>query len=140
MSDAATTFGLPGLFLSSFLSATLLPGNSELVLLAVLHAAPQLRWPALALATLGNTLGGMTSYLIGRLFPRPATSRAVDWLTRYGPAALLLSWVPVVGDGLCVAAGWLRQNALAAFVFMALGKGARYAALAAGLAWYRGQA
>ena len=46
-----------------------------------------------------QTLGGMTSYLVGRLFPRPQQSRALAWLTRYGPAALLLSWVPVIGDG-----------------------------------------
>ena len=129
--------GLAGLFASSFLSATLLPGNSEIVFVALLHHAPELEGRALAVATLGNTLGGMTSYLVGRLFPRPQQSRALAWLTRYGPAALLLSWVPVIGDALCVASGWLRQNAIAATLFMALGKFARYYALAAGLAWWR---
>ena len=90
------------------------------------------------MATLGNTLGGLTSYLVGRLFPGPEASRAVAWLQRYGPPALLLSWTPIVGDGLCVAAGWLRQNAVAAALFIAVGKFARYWALAAGLAWWRG--
>ena len=129
--------GLAGLFASSFLSATLLPGNSEIVFVALLHHAPELEGRALAVATLGNTLGGMTSYLVGRLFPRPQQSRALAWLTRYGPAALLLSWVPVIGDALCVASGWLRQNAIAATLFIATGKFARYWALAAGLSWWR---
>ena len=129
--------GLAGLFASSFLSATLLPGNSEIVFVALLHHAPELEGRALAVATLGNTLGGMTSYLVGRLLPRPQHNRALAWLTRYGPAALLLSWVPVIGDALCVASGWLRQNAIAATLFIAAGKFARYWALAAGLSWWR---
>jgi len=129
--------GLAGLFASSFLSATLLPGNSEIVLVALLHEAPELESRALAVATLGNTLGGMTSYFVGRLLPKPQHSRALAWLARYGPAALLLSWVPVIGDGLCVAAGWLRQNVVAVAVFIAIGKFARYWALAAGVSWWR---
>ncbi len=138
MNGSLETLGLGGLFLSSFLSATLLPGNSEVVLLALLHEAPALKWPAVTLATLGNTLGGMTSYLVGRVLPEPVENRALAWMRRYGPAALLLAWVPVAGDGLCVASGWLRQNALAAAVFIALGKAARYWVLAEGLAWIRG--
>ena len=130
------SLSLWGLFASSILSATLLPGNSELVLVAVLHQAPALKWPAILIATAGNTLGGMTSYLIGRLFPKPQGSRVVAWLTRYGPAALLLSWAPVVGDALCVASGWLRQNATAAAVFIAAGKFLRYWVLAEGLALF----
>lgn len=127
------TLGLWGLLASSFLSATLLPGNSELVLVALLHEAPALEWPALGVATLGNTAGGLTSYLVGRLFPKPHAGRAVAWLTRYGPAALLLSWLPVIGDALCVASGWLRQNVAAAAAFIAIGKFARYWALAEGV-------
>ncbi len=125
--------GLWGLFASSFLSATLLPGNSELALVALLHHAPELKWSALAVATFGNTLGGFTSYLIGRLFPRPRDGRAAAWMRRYGAPALLLAWAPLIGDALCVAAGWLRQNAAAALLFMAVGKFARYWVLATGL-------
>jgi len=128
---------LAGLFASSFLSATLLPGNSEIVFVALLHQMPELEGRALAVATLGNTLGGMTSYLVGRLLPKPQQNRALAWLTRHGPAALLLSWVPVIGDGLCVAAGWLRQNIVAVAVFITVGKFARYWTLAAGLSWWR---
>jgi membrane protein YqaA with SNARE-associated domain len=131
------TGALAGLFASSFLSATLLPGNSELVFLALVQRWPELHVPALFVATLGNSLGGMTSYAIGRLFPKPQSGRALAWLTRYGPAALLLSWLPVIGDALCVASGWLRQNAAIAALFIAVGKFARYWALAAGLAWWR---
>jgi len=131
------TAGLAALFASSFLSATLLPGNSEIVFLALVHQMPELEARALAVATVGNTLGGMTSYLIGRLFPKPRENRAVAWLARYGPAALLLSWAPVIGDALCVASGWLRQNIVAVALFMAAGKFARYWALAAGLSWWR---
>ena len=138
MDGPFTSLGLAGLFASAFLSATLLPGNSEIVLLALLNEAPALKWPALAVATVGNTLGGMTSYLIGRLFPKLVANRGVTWLRRYGPAALLLSWVPVIGDGLCVASGWLRQNAVAATTFIAIGKAARYWALAEGVGWLRG--
>jgi membrane protein YqaA with SNARE-associated domain len=130
------TLGLWGLLASSFLSATLLPGNSEIVFVALVHHAPALEGPALAVATLGNTLGGLTSYLVGRLFPKPRESRAVAWLQRFGPAALLLSWTPVIGDGLCVASGWLRQNLAAAALFIAVGKFARYWALAEGVAWW----
>ena len=131
------TLGLAGLAASAFLSATLLPGNSEIVLVALLHQAPALKWSAVAVASVANTLGGLTSYAIGRLFPQPAPGRATVWLQRYGPPALLLSWVPVIGDGLCVAAGWLRQNAAAVVLFIAVGKVARYVALVAGWDWLR---
>ena len=132
------SLGLWGLFASAFLSATLLPGNSEVVFVALLHHAPALAVPALAVATLGNTLGGLTSYLVGHLLPRPKEGRALALLERYGTPALLLSWVPVIGDGLCVASGWLRLNVFAAALFIATGKFARYWALAQGLAWWRG--
>jgi membrane protein YqaA with SNARE-associated domain len=135
MDTSLDTWGLGALFASSFLSATLLPGNSEFVLVGLLHEAPTLKWSALAIATLGNTLGGMTSYLVGRLLPRPPEHRTLAWLHRFGPAALLLSWVPVVGDALCVGAGWLRQNAALAMLFIATGKFLRYWALAEGLRW-----
>jgi membrane protein YqaA with SNARE-associated domain len=137
MSASFEAVSLWGLLASSFLSATLLPGNSELVFAALVHHAPALKWPALAIATLGNTLGGLTSYVIGRVFPKPQQGRGVAWLERYGPPVLLLSWVPIVGDALCVASGWLRQNAAYAALFIAAGKFIRYWALAEGVAWWR---
>lgn len=121
---------LGALFLASFLAATVLPGGSEVVLFAVLALHPERLWLALGLATLGNTLGGMTSYLLGRFLPRERDHRAAAWLQRHGSPALLLAWAPLVGDALCVAAGWLRINPWAAALFMLLGKAARYGAVA----------
>jgi membrane protein YqaA with SNARE-associated domain len=114
------------LFGSSFLAATLLPGGSEAVLFGMLKLYPEQFWPALGVATLGNTLGGMSSYLIGRLVPQKKGLRGLPALQKYGSPALLLAWVPFVGDPLCVAAGWLRLNPWLSALFMALGKFARY--------------
>jgi membrane protein YqaA with SNARE-associated domain len=119
--------GLGTLFLSSFLAATLLPGGSEVVFGALLLSDTVTLASALAVATLGNTLGGLSTYLIGRLVPDTKTdARMVGWLRRWGSPVLLLSWLPLVGDALCLAAGWLRVRALWATVFIAVGKGVRY--------------
>ena len=121
--------GLAGLFLASFLAATLLPGGSEAVLAALLLAHPEQAIPALILATLGNTLGGMSTYAMGRLIPAKAGESAVrhiDILRRHGAPALLLAWTPIVGDALCAAAGWLRLPWLPCAIWMAIGKGGRY--------------
>lgn len=131
-------WSLWALFASSFLAATLLPGGSEAVLFSVLRMQGGLYWPAIALATLGNTLGGMSSYLVGRMLPagrlqradRPALARARAYARRYGSPALLAAWVPILGDPLCVAAGWLRLPWLVVLVFMALGKLGRYLVVA----------
>ena len=123
MSETASLWTL---FASSFLAATLLPGGSEAVLFAVLKLHPGQMWPALAVATLGNTLGGMSSYLIGRIIPRKKDIRGLATIRKFGAAALLLSWVPIVGDPICVAAGWLRINPWSSMLFMTTGKFARY--------------
>lgn len=121
---------LGGLFFSSFLAATLLPGGSEAVLFGVLKLNPGLLWPALALATLGNTLGGMSSYLLGRILPERKPTKWLGFMRRHGSPALLLAWAPLIGDALCVAAGWLRLNAVHVALFMAAGKLVRYLAIA----------
>ncbi|WIM04912.1 MAG: DedA family protein [Candidatus Nitricoxidivorans perseverans] len=118
--------GLWGLFLSSFLAATLLPGGSEAVLFAVLKAHPDRATAALLLATVGNTLGGMTTYWMGRLLPQRLPPERSTLARRWGAPVLLLAWAPVVGDALCAAAGWLRLPLFASVFWMALGKGARY--------------
>ncbi len=135
MFDVSPDAGLWGLLVSGFLSATLLPGNSEVFLVALVAKYPGLVWQAIAVATVGNTLGGMTSYLVGRLVPRRVDNRAMRWLQRHGEWALLLSWAPVVGDALCVAAGWLRLNAWVSLAMLAIGKCVRYAVLAGGASW-----
>lgn len=132
--------GLWALFISSFLAATLLPGGSEAVLFGLLKMQSASFWPALVVATLGNTLGGLSSYAIGRLLPQriadPRTRagrwqrRTHAWAQRYGSPVLLGAWIPLIGDPLCVAAGWLRLNLLPVTLFMAAGKLARYLAVA----------
>jgi membrane protein YqaA with SNARE-associated domain len=135
MFDLTADTSLWGLFVAAFVSATILPGNSEIVLVAVVAKFPDLLWQSVLIATLGNTLGGMTSYAIGLVVPNKAEGRAIAWLRRYGEWMLLLSWIPLIGDALCVAAGWLRINPFLAMSMMAIGKFARYLALAYGWAW-----
>lgn len=121
-----TPVTLTALFASSFLAATLLPGGSEAVLFALLRQNPEQLWLLLVVATLGNTLGGLSSYLIGRLIPQRKPLKGLATVQRWGSPVLLLSWVPLVGDPLCVAAGWLRLNPLWSLLFIAVGKFARY--------------
>lgn len=125
---------LASLFGSSFLSATLLPGNSEVVLVALLSAGSATPAALVITAALGNTLGGMTNVILGRFLPELKPQRglnmALGWLKRFGPAALLLSWLPVVGDLLCVLAGWLRMPWTLVVLFLCVGKTLRYIALA----------
>jgi membrane protein YqaA with SNARE-associated domain len=127
MSEATSLWAL---FTSSFLAATLLPGGSEVVLFGVLKLHPGQLWAALAVATLGNTLGGLSSYLLGRVIPQKQTLKGLASVQRYGAPVLLLSWVPVIGDPLCVAAGWLRLNPWWSALSIALGKFARYVLIA----------
>ncbi len=133
--------GLAGLFLASFLSATLLPGGSEAVLFAVIKLHPEQAVAALVLASIGNTLGGMSTYAIGRWLPGPQkvgagdTARKEKYLAALrsnGAPALLLAWAPIMGDALCAAAGWLRLPWLPCALWMATGKAARYALVVAG--------
>lgn len=124
------TVSLYALFLSSFFAATLLPGGSEAALFAVLKAYPETLWVALVIATIGNTLGGMVTLVMGWLLPQTQQLKHVDKLRSYGPPALLLAWVPLIGDALCLAAGWLRLNPWQAALFMAIGKFARYGLIA----------
>jgi len=126
-----------GLFLSAFVSSTLLPGGSEAVLLLLAEQSGADKFVLLAVATLGNTLGGMSSWGLGRFiawrFPlrqlADKQQRAVARIRRWGSPALLLSWLPVIGDPLCLAAGWLRTYWLPSLLFIAAGKAARYAVL-----------
>ncbi|AWP31866.1 YqaA family protein [Pantoea eucalypti] len=141
MSDVLTYASMFG---SSFLSATLLPGSSEALLIALLIAKKTSVYGLLVAASLGNTLGGLTNILIGRLLPLKRQGRwhdtAMTWLHRLGPAALLFSWLPVIGDLLCVLAGWLRFAWLPAILFLAVGKTLRYIVIATatlqGMQWW----
>nr|WP_202627164.1 YqaA family protein [Cronobacter sakazakii] len=135
---------LLSLFTSSFLSATLLPGSSEAVLVALLVSVKTAPWLLVLTATIGNSLGGLTNVILGRLFPLRESSRwqerAQGWLQRFGALALLLSWLPLVGDLLCLLAGWLRLPWGPVIFFLCLGKALRYIIIAAatlqGMTWW----
>lgn len=141
MSDALS---LASLFASSFLSSTLLPGNSEVVLVAMLLSGVSQPWLLVLIATMGNSLGGLTNVILGRFFPLREKFRwqekAVGWLKRYGAATLLLSWMPVIGDLLCLLAGWMRISWGPVLFFLCLGKALRYVLLAwvtlQGMTWW----
>jgi membrane protein YqaA with SNARE-associated domain len=122
---------LAALFAASFVAATLFPLPSEAALFAYLQLHPERAALAVAVATLGNTAGGMTSYLIGRLVPQKKLDlKAVRSVKRYGAPMTFFAWLPLVGDALCVAAGWLRIPWAAALGFMAAGRLARYIVVA----------
>ena len=128
--------GLAGLFAASFLASTVVPLSSEAVLFGYLKLYPAQLPAALVLATLGNTLGGLTSYALGRLLPertqKKLDPRVLEKLRRYGSPLTVLAWLPIVGDALCVAAGWLRLNWISVTAFMAVGRLARYWVVAQG--------
>ncbi|MFA7437479.1 YqaA family protein [Castellaniella sp.] len=157
--------GLPAIFFVSLISATLLPLGSEPAVFAFVQLAPHMFWPAVAVATVGNTLGGVVTYVMGagaetlwhqwrrppaaeRAYPpanqpddRGAPARAggrwhqlgSNWFERLGPPALLLSWLPIVGDPLCAVAGWLRLPFWRSVMYMAIGKCLRYIIMTAAL-------
>ncbi len=140
---ALPEYGLSTLFLIAFVSATLLPMGSEPALFGLLKLNPDLFWPAILVATAGNTLGGAVSWAMGwgshQLVNKYRHSethlRALDWLERIGPRACLLSWLPLIGDPLCAVAGWLRLPFWPCLLYMAIGKFARYLTMTAALLW-----
>ena len=134
MLEFSAASGFVALFVASFVAATVLPGGSELVLIAVIHRHPDTLWQAVLIATAGNTLGSITSYGLGRLLPNRVEHRAIATLQKYGYSALLLAWLPVVGDALAVGAGWLRLKPWPVTAALATGKLFRYAVVAGGWA------
>ncbi len=146
--------GLVGLFVAAFLAGSILPFASEAVLVGVLMLGAS-AGAAVSVATLGNVLGALTLYAMGRLVtarrdrpPGPADrllsrlvgtepaglERAEERLRRFGPVALLAAWVPVLGDALVLAAGLFALPIAPVTSYIALGKAARYLALAGAVA------
>lgn len=117
------------LFTSAFVSASLLPGASEAVYLAMLYEHRGWALPLFAAASAGNAFGAMTSYILGRFLPAKRPEVLPRLLNRYGIWALLLSWLPIVGDALPLAAGWLRYHWAGSLALIAAGKAARYGVL-----------
>lgn len=135
--------GLPAIFLISLVSATLLPMGSEPAVFAYVQMAPDMFWPAVLVATVGNTLGGSISFAMGagaetawhNWKGRPPGGRWQDllarWFNRSGPPILLLSWLPGIGDPLCAVAGWMRLPFWPSVAYMAAGKFLRYVIMTA---------
>jgi membrane protein YqaA with SNARE-associated domain len=138
---ALPRYGLSTLFLVAFVSATLLPLGSEPVLYGLLRLNPDMFWPAILVATAGNTLGGALDWWMGygahQVVDKYRHSRshvkAIEWLERLGPKACLLAWLPAVGDPLCAVAGWLKLPFWPSLGYMAVGKFLRYLVMTAAL-------
>ena len=140
---ALPKYGLSTVFIISFVSATLLPLGSEPAVIALVKLDPWLFWPAVFVATAGNTLGGIVTYWMGygaeRAYEKVALhkpeARALQWLRRFGAKACLMSWLPIVGDPLCAVAGWMQLPFWPCVVYMAIGKFARYVTMTAAVIW-----
>lgn len=138
---ALPEYGLSTVAVVSFISATLLPMGSEPAVFGLVKLNPDLFWPAILVATAGNTAGGALDWWLGRgalaLVERSRHStvhvKALDWLERLGPKACLLSWLPAIGDPLCSVAGWLKMPFWPCVFYMAIGKFLRYLVMTAGL-------
>ncbi len=124
-----------GLFISAFISSTIAPGGSEILLVYMVLDKTAHIPVLLSVATLGNTLGAFTTwglgYLAARKYPlesilSPSKQQAITWVTTWGYWALLFSWLPVVGDGFCFAGGWLKMPFFPSAITICLGKAVRY--------------
>jgi membrane protein YqaA with SNARE-associated domain len=132
-------YDLGGLFLSAFISSTVAPGGSEAVLAYMVANGHYQVGMIVIVATIGNTLGAMTTWFLGELAAKkyPATSllpankqKALDFVRKKGIWTLFFTWLPVVGDALCFAGGWLKLPLLQACLIILLGKLGRYAVIA----------
>jgi membrane protein YqaA with SNARE-associated domain len=135
--------GLSTILVISFVSATLLPLGSEPAVFALVKINPAMFWPAILVATAGNSLGGALTWLMGfgthqvvdKYGHSASHVRALRWLERLGPRACLLAWLPLVGDPLCAVAGWLRMPFWSCLLYMTIGKFLRYLVMTAALLW-----
>lgn len=132
--------GYASLFVAAFGAATILPLQSEAVLAALVIAKQYPLWALIAVASMGNTLGAVVNWFLGRELERfrdrkwfpvspAALSRAQDWYARHGRYCLLLSWVPVIGDPLTMVAGIMRERLLFFILTVGVAKTARYVVL-----------
>ena len=140
---ALPQYGLVTVFVVALISATLLPMGSEFAVIGLIKLNPDLFWPTMAVATVGNTVGGAISWWMGygaealyeRIERKRLQLRALSWLEGFGPKACLLSWLPIVGDPLCAIAGLLQLPFWPCVTYMAIGKFLRYVVMTAALLW-----
>lgn len=134
--DWLVSLGYWGLFIGSFLASTVIPFSADVLLVGMLAVGGKLWW-CLTLATVGNWLGGMTSYLIGWLgrwewIERLGVSREKlesqkSRIERWGVALALLAWLPIVGDLFAIALGFYKINPTVSAIYMFIGRAARFA-------------
>lgn len=132
------TLGPLGLFISAFISSTVAPGGSEVILAYLVNSQQHAVSQLVAIASIGNTLGAMTTWWLGlwaaKKYPADTLAKqhqkSLKTVRRWGSWALLFSWLPLVGDGLCFAGGWLRLSMLSSLLAIFLGKVLRYVAVA----------
>lgn len=129
------------MFFNAFISATLLPGSSEVLFSTLIYQTRLLDGNVLSaaqfnlwlVATLGNSLGSLVTYQMGKLLPEPKPHRYTQWALsqaqKYGVFVLFFSWLPLIGDLFCGIAGWLRFKPLPVALVLFIGKGCRYAVL-----------
>ncbi|WP_028118017.1 YqaA family protein [Ferrimonas senticii] len=134
------SYSLSGLFIAAFISASLAPGGSEAVLVYLLNQSPSQWLSLLLIATIGNTLGSLTSYALGRWFHQSKSptellqgkaTKALSLIERYGKWSLLLAWLPLIGDAIPLLAGWFRFPLLFSSLLIFIGKCCRYGVLCA---------
>ena len=134
-----------GLFLTAFFAATLLPMQSEAALVGLLLTDSYAVWALVAAASLGNVAGSVVNWIIDRgverfrnwrWFPvsEAGLQRAQRWYRRYGKWSLLLSWMPVIGDPLTLAAGIMKEPLPIVLLLVSVAKIGRYLLLAAATA------
>jgi len=128
-----------GLFCSAFISSTIAPGGSEAVLAYLVNAGEYAVEQLVVVATIGNTLGALTTWWLGLWAAKkcPAENvlsnkqqKSLATVRQWGSWALLFSWLPVIGDGLCFASGWLRLSLFSSVMAILFGKALRYIAVA----------
>ena len=127
--------GLWGLFISAFVSSTIAPGGSEAVLAYLVASAKYSNLTLIVIASIGNTLGAFTTWWLGSITAKKYPMEklldtnkesAINTVKKWGNLALLFSWLPVVGDAFCFAAGWLKLPLLTGSIAILVGKTIRY--------------
>lgn len=143
MLDGFAEWGYFGLFMASFLAATILPFGSEVVFAALVATGFDI-WSSVFIATIGNSMGGMTCYWLGSFgrvewierfmkVKRERIQKMQDWLQGRGAIMSFFVFLPGVGDIIAVALGFMRANPWLVLLFMTLGKFARYVVVGFGL-------